>query len=420
LAARFTFIGGVNERGGEAIPTSDYNRPPMSTARDPLFTARFAGLWLFAFVTFFSAFQLLPVIPFRILELGGSTAAAGWFLTVYTCSSAFAAPVMGTIADHIGRRRLLIIASLLFIGFSLLYGVITYLPLLLVVGAIHGCIWSGILASSSALITDMIPISRRTEGIAYWGLSSTAAVAIAPAAGLFVYHFGWLTLCVELAILSLCMTLAATALRDSPTAERGTLVVAEVWDWRVVRTTLTLTAISFGYGGITSYAAIFADERHVAPRWLYFAVFASTVAVVRIFTSRIAERIGPMRVLYPALALIPIAFAVLSRATTRQDFAISAMLFGAGLGTAYPSFITFVLAHTDPARRARTFGSVLFAFDTGIGTGSLLIGVLGEHYGLGRAFGWAAALACLALPIFWWSSRQLANGTAVASTEEHA
>jgi MFS family permease len=314
LAARFTFIGGVNERGGDAIPVSHYNRASMSAVREPLFTPRFAGLWLFAFVTFFSAFQLLPVIPFRILELGGSTAAAGWFLTVYTFASAFAAPVMGSIADHIGRRRLLISASILFIGFSLAYGVITYLPLLLVVGAIHGCIWSGILASSSAIITELIPISRRTEGIAYWGLSSTAAVAVAPAAGLFVYHFGWLALCVELALLSTCMTFAAMALREVNTS-RSAMVVAEVWDWRVVKTTLTLTAISFGYGGITSYAAIFADERHVAPRWLYFAVFASTVAVVRIFTSRIAERIGPMRVLYPALALIPIAFAILSRAT---------------------------------------------------------------------------------------------------------
>src|SRR5205085_812628 len=194
----------------------------------------------------------------------------------------------------------------------------------------------------------------------------------------------------------------------------------EVWDWRVVRTTLTLTVIAVGYGGITSYAAILAEQRQVSPRWLYFAVFATTVALVRIFTSRISERLGPARVIYPALALIPIAFAILSQAQSRELFALSAILFGAGLGVAYPSFITFVLAHTDPARRARTFGSVLFAFDTGIGSGSLFIGILGEHFGLGRAFAAAAVLACLALPIFRWTSRALPGGTSVASTAEHA
>src|SRR3954467_12674605 len=121
-------------------------------ARDPLFTPRFAMLWVYAFVTFFSAFQLLPAIPFRILDLGGSKAEAGWFLSVYTFASAFAAPIMGSIADHVGRRRLLIIASIAFIAFSVAYGIVTDLRVLLLIGAIHGSIWSGILAASGAIM----------------------------------------------------------------------------------------------------------------------------------------------------------------------------------------------------------------------------------------------------------------------------
>jgi MFS family permease len=389
---------------------------------DPLFTARFAGLWLFAFVTFLSAFQLLPVIPLHILELGGSKATAGLFLTVYTFSSALSGPVTGTIADHIGRRRMLIGASIAFIAFSIVYGVITWLPLLFLVAAIHGCIWSGILSSSSAIMTDLIPASRRTEGLAYWGLSSTAAIAIAPAIGLSVYHFGWLALCLELATLSLFMTIAALVLRAPEHHRPATRPnVADVWDWRVIRTTLSLTVFAFGYGGVTSYAAILADERHIQPRWLYFATFATVVVLVRIFGSRVADRIGPKRLLYPALSLMPLAYAMLSIATTRWQFATSAVLFGAGLGIAWPAFVTFILGHTDPARRARTFGSILLAFDTGIGAGSMLIGVIGEHSSLGRAFAVAAAIACLSVPIFYWTSRHLATGgTAVASTAEHA
>src|SRR5438046_7332250 len=100
-----------------------------AAAREPLFTPRFAMLCAYAFITFFSAFQLLPAIPLRILQLGGSKAEAGWFLSVYTFASAFAAPVMGTIADHVGRRRLLITASIVFVGFSAAYGVIRDLRL---------------------------------------------------------------------------------------------------------------------------------------------------------------------------------------------------------------------------------------------------------------------------------------------------
>src|SRR5688572_7718941 len=131
---------------------------------EPLFTRRFFGLWVFAFITFFSAFQLFPAIPLRIIQLGGSKAEGGWFLSVYTFASAFAAPLMGTVADHIGRKRLLVTASALFIGFSALYGIVTHIPLLLLIGVVHGALWSGLLAASSAIMSDLIPVSRRTEG----------------------------------------------------------------------------------------------------------------------------------------------------------------------------------------------------------------------------------------------------------------
>src|SRR3954447_1322959 len=200
-------------------------------ARDPLFTPRFAMLWVYAFVTFFSAFQLLPAIPFRILDLGGSTAEAGWFLSVYTLASAFAAPVMGSLADHFGRRRFLITASILFVAFSAVYGVVRHLPLLFVIGAIHGAVWSGLMASASALMSEYIPESRRTQGMAYWGLASTGAVAIAPAVGLWVYHFGWMTLCFELAAISVVMVFGALLLRvDEKPASPRRLAVSDAWD----------------------------------------------------------------------------------------------------------------------------------------------------------------------------------------------
>src|ERR1043166_513741 len=132
-----------------------------------LFTPRFISLWLYSFVTFFSAFQLLPAIPFRIIDLGGSTAQAGWFLSVYTFASAFSAPLMGTIADRVGRRRLLLVASLAFSVFSIAYGLIPNIGMLLLVGVVHGALWSGLLSSASAIMTDYIPESRRAQGMAY-------------------------------------------------------------------------------------------------------------------------------------------------------------------------------------------------------------------------------------------------------------
>jgi MFS family permease len=98
---------------------------------------------------------------------------------------------------------------------------------------------------------------------------------------------------------------------------------------------------------------------------------------------------------------------VLAGAGHRWSLILSATLFGIGFGGMYPAFVTFILGSTDPRRRARTFGSIVWAFDTGIGVGSLTIGALGQRYGLGTAFAIAAVLSCLSIPLFMVSSRAM-------------
>lgn len=389
---------------------------------DRLFTPRFLAVWLFQFLTFFGVFQLLPVIPLRIIDLGGSKAAAGLFLTVYTFASAFAAPVMGTIADHTGRRRMLLIASLMFIVFSIAYGLVPWFGLLLAIGIVHGTLWSAILSAAGAIMTDIIPVSRRTEGLAYWGLAPTAAIAIAPMVGVFVFDkFGWTTLCIELAAISAITSIWISRLPDDATgAARALPTLRSWWDFRVVATTLSLATIAFGHGGVTSYVTILARERGIKPESVYFTVFAVATIVVRVFFSRMADRFGTRVVLYPALAVIPIAFLLLAHAKSKTELVASAILFGAGMGGSFPSFMTFVVANSDPAARARTFGSVIWAFDTGIGIGSAATGLIAQRWNLAAAFYVAALLSCLAIPIFSITARRLVRGTAVAEIAERA
>ena len=393
----------------------------MSTEK--LFTPRFATLWFFQFATFFAAFQLFPVIPFRILALGGSKAEAGSFLFVYTLASAFAAPMTGAIADRVGRKRVLILASALFMIFSLAYAVVPWLPAVLVIGIVHGAVWSGILSSSGAIMTEYIPVSRRNEGLAYWGMAPTLAMSIAPVVGFFVYRqLSWFALCLELAGIAVMTSTWATRLPERHTPSDADLPrFSELWDWSVVKVTLSLTVTAIGYGGITSYSAILAHERGIQPESLFFTVFAISTIAIRIFIPRLGDRFGPKVLLYPSFVALPIALAIFAMATTRGQLIASAIVFGFGMGGAWPSFMTLIVGATDERRRARTFGSVIWAFDTGIGFGSLAIGAIGQRHGLGFAFLLSAALSCLALPIFIITTRRfLARGTAVAPTEEHA
>lgn len=376
--------------------------PGSRTSSETLITPAFVRVFAFSFTTFFSAFQLFPVVPFRILDLGGSTAAAGSFLGLYTAACALSAPLTGAFADHAGRKRVLVGGASLFVLFSLLYGVVEAWPLLLVVAAFHGVFWSAVLSSSGAVITETIPESRRTEGIAIWGLASTAAVAVAPAVGLAVYRsVGWFGLCLEMSALSAAMAVLASRVRGGESRAQGPLPpFRELIDLRVMAAAISLLVVAFGYGAITSYVALLSIERRITPPSLFFTVFALSMILVRFLTARLGDAHGPRALLFPSLALIPPAVALVATSGSRSSLAVAAVIFGAGFGGAYPGFASWALAYTDPQRRGATFGAILWAFDSGIGLGSIVTGQLAQRFGYRVAFLSAAAVGALAIPLF--------------------
>src|SRR4051795_7304022 len=159
----------------------------------------------FTFTVFLSAFQLLPTAPFHILALGGSTFASGLFLGFLTYSSALSAPATGALADRVGTRRILLTSSLAIAGFSIAYALIPDYRVSLALVLVHGVFWSGLLSASAAYLTNMLPERRRAEGIGYWGLSTVAALAIAPSLGFWIYRHGWWWLCGVSAALNVAM-----------------------------------------------------------------------------------------------------------------------------------------------------------------------------------------------------------------------
>jgi MFS family permease len=383
---------------------------PPGAAAPPLFTPRFFMMCGFTFTVFLSLFQLLPTAPFRILDLGGGTGIAGLFLGVLTYASALSAPVTGALADRIGKRRMLLITSSAIACFSVAYALSPnyWLPLVLVF--FHGLFWSGLLSASSAYMTEVIPESRRAEGIGYWGMSTMLATATAPAVGLWMYRHGWAWLCAGTAVLNLVMAAIAWRLPpDSTVAARMTrdrFFGGSLVEWRVVAVAMALFLCSFGYGGITSFVAVMSDRNGITPKSLFFTAFALTVLVTRLFSGRLADRVGHRRFLLPCLALVTVGLGATSLAETRAQLVVAAGVFGLGFGNQYPAFVGHVLKFVDPGRRGAAFGGILAAFDTGIGTGSIATGWMAQHLGLRAAFGVGAALSAFSIPYFLWAEKR--------------
>jgi MFS family permease len=366
-----------------------------------LFTPRFLVMCGFSFTVFLSAFQLFPVAPFRILDLQGTTFTAGLFLGALTYASAFSAPFTGALADRVGRRRQLLVCSLAITALSGAYAAATRPALLLILALVHGVFWSGLLSANAAYTTELIPPERRAEGIGYHGLASVLAIAVAPSIGLWVYTGGWMALCASIGLLNLTMAAIAWSIPDDRGAgpsrqrHRGPAV-----EWHITLAALTLFLGAFGYGGVTSFVAVLADQAGIRPRAWYFTVLALTIVLSRPAMGRLADRAGTGRVLIPCLALSAVGYALLALPASLPLMTVSALLVGLGFGSAYPVFAAWVLQHVKPAARGAAFGGILAALDTGIGTGSIAIGWLAERWGFRVAFLVGALLAIVAGPYF--------------------
>jgi MFS family permease len=226
---------------------------------------------------------------------------------------------------------------------------------------------------------------------------------------LWIYRRGWIWLCVVGIVLNLAMATIAWSLREHtvPESEAGTR--GGLLEWRVLVISLSLFLYSFGYGGITSFTALYADANGVAPKSIYLTTMAVVILVTRPFSGRLGDRLGYKRVFVPCLILISLGMALLAMGGTRPWMIASAVVFGVGFGTAYPVYVGYVMRGVEADRRGAAFGAILAAFDTGIGTGSTSMGWLIQHFGFSAAFGTAAAISMLALPYFLTADR-LMNG----------
>ncbi|MDD5544241.1 MAG: MFS transporter [Acidobacteriia bacterium] len=397
--------------------TLDSDRAAKSGENDlgdkALFTPKFFLLSFFSFVTFYTAFQLYPTMPFRILALQGSEGQAGLFLGLLTFASAWSAPFGGAITDRLGQRHILMTSSTVFFLCSFIFFYARSLWIILPLAVVFGVFWSALLAASFALMTDIIPAERRAEGIGYWGVAGIFAIVVSPLSGLEIYNaYGWHWLCGGVAFLSLVLLTIAFILKDKPHAHpsgrtlRG-FFSEGFFERRVFVISISLFLYSFGYGGVTSFVALYARDSGTHPIGLFFLVFAGTMVLARPATGRVADRLGRRRIFLPSLALIGMALILLSISGSFWNLVASAVIYGLGFGSAYPVFAAMVLDRIDSHRHGAAYGSILLAFDTGIGSGSILTGIFIQHFGYHMAFGVTAGVAMFAIPYYLMAERKL-------------
>lgn len=131
------------------------------------------------------------VVNVSLPHIAGSLSAtvdqATWVLTSYLVANAIILPMTGWLANHFGRKRLLLASVAGFTISSFLCGISLNLPMLIVFRIIQGATGGGLQPLSQAILMETFPPQDRGKAMAFWALGIVVAPMLGPVLG------GWIT-----------------------------------------------------------------------------------------------------------------------------------------------------------------------------------------------------------------------------------
>ena len=126
-------------------------------------------------------------LPHMAGSLSASTDEATWVLTSYLVSNAIILPMTGWLANHFGRKRILLMSIGGFTVASFLCGIAPNLPMLIIFRVIQGATGGGLQPLSQAIMLEAFPAKMRGKAMAFWALGIVVAPMLGPVLG------GWIT-----------------------------------------------------------------------------------------------------------------------------------------------------------------------------------------------------------------------------------
>ncbi len=126
-------------------------------------------------------------LPHIAGNMSASTEEATWVLTSYLVANAIILPATGWLASFFGRKRFLIVCIMIFTCASMLCGMATSLPMLIVARVLQGLGGGALQPISQAILLESFPPHRRGAAMAVFGLGIVCAPIIGPTLG------GWMT-----------------------------------------------------------------------------------------------------------------------------------------------------------------------------------------------------------------------------------
>ncbi|HEY8739580.1 MAG TPA: MFS transporter [Candidatus Dormibacteraeota bacterium] len=300
----------------------------------------YAGTFINRFGSFVAVFLVL-----YLTRRGYSPAQAGLGVAAFGAGAIPASAVSGFLADRLGRRETIILASVLAAGFTMALALVNNLPLLILLAGLTGLSNQMFRAPSAALLADLVPEERRMAAVGIMRLAINAGFAAGPAAAGFLADRSFVLLFAGDAATSLVF--GAIALAWLPRgAPRSNVPRVRAEGMRSIAADRTFLAFLLA---TTAVSAVYAQTATAFPLWIHDNHFSNAtygalvglnggiIVVIELFLIAYLQRFRPKPVIVAGYLLIGLGFTATIGARTIPLLALTVLVWTAGEMLSFPA-----------------------------------------------------------------------------------
>ena len=383
--------------------------------KDKLVTSSYCFILAANFLLYFGFWLLIPVLPFYLSEVfsaGNST--IGIILSCYTVAALCIRPFSGYFLDSFARKPLYLMAYFIFMTMFAGYIIAGSLTLFIMFRIIQGVSFGMVTVGGNTVVIDIMPSSRRGEGLGYYGLSNNIAMAVGPMSGLFLHDAGMSFTTIFCCSLGSCMAgfVCASLVKTpyKPPVRREPISLDRFILLKGIPAGISLLLLSIPYGMTTNYVAMYDKQIGInATTGFFFTFMAIGMAISRIFSGKIVDRGKITQVISAGLYLVVFSFFLLSACVyliswnnmvcTIVFFSV-ALLLGVGFGIMFPAYNTLFVNLAPNSQRGTATSTYLTSWDVGIGIGMLTGGYIAEVSTFDKAYLFGACLTIVSMLYF--------------------
>lgn len=383
-------------------------------SKEILWNANYIKVMTTNFLLYFAFYLLTPLLPLYLSETFGATKdTIGIVLSGYTVAALIVRPFCGYVVDSFSRKKVLMLCLSGFAVFFAGYIAAGTILMFAICRTLHGGPFGAVTVANSTCAIDVLPSSRRNEGIGLYGLSNNFAMAIAPSIGIYLHNMVdsymilfWIAFVVAISAVLIAWTIRLPEkdiIRNKEKLSLDRFFLTRAW-----LLAINIAMFGFCWGVLSNYLAIYSKEvlSITGGTGTYFALLS-----MGLFSSRLQGRkaLSQGKLTQNAakgMLISLVGFTLFVAIPHPVAYYLSAILIGLGNGHLYPAFLNMFVHVARHDQRGTANSSILTGWDLGFGIGCLLGGIVAEHFGYTATFWMVAAENAVSVILFFLASRQ--------------